>query len=62
VITHALQGFARNCKCPISRLDSFLCLALCCTVLRPQWYQVGVLLAELTRFFLSRQESQNRLR
>jgi hypothetical protein len=42
VIFHALQGFARVCKSPISKPVSFLCLALCCTVLRSQWCQSGV--------------------
>jgi hypothetical protein len=42
VISHALQGFAEACKTRISRLVSFLWLALCCTVLRSRWCQSGV--------------------
>jgi hypothetical protein len=42
VIIHALQGFAQACKYPISKPLSFLCLALCCTVLRSRWYQSGI--------------------
>jgi hypothetical protein len=39
VITQALQGFAGDCNCRISKPLSFLCLASCCTVLRSRWYQ-----------------------
>ena len=42
VISQVLQGFARACKSPISKRLSFLCLALCCTVLRSRWYQSGI--------------------
>jgi hypothetical protein len=42
VIIHALQGFARACKCRIDKGVSFLCLALCCTVLRSRWNQDGI--------------------
>src|SRR5918993_1972767 len=42
VITQALQGCAGDCKCRIFRGVSFLCLAACCTVLRSQWYQIGI--------------------
>jgi hypothetical protein len=42
VITQALQGFSRDCKCRIFRGVSFLCLAACCTVLRSRWYQSGI--------------------
>jgi hypothetical protein len=42
VIIHVLQGFARACKCSISREFSFLCLATCCTLLRSRWCQSGV--------------------
>jgi|SRR5215203_2374561 len=42
VITQALQGFARSCRSRIPRRFSFLRLAVCCTVLRSQWYQSGV--------------------
>jgi hypothetical protein len=42
VIIHALQGFARACKCRISRRFSYLWLAKCCTVLRSRWCQSGV--------------------
>jgi hypothetical protein len=42
VIGQALQGFASLCKPPINRALSFLCLALCCTVLRSRWYQSGI--------------------
>ena len=37
-----MQGFAQACKSPINRPLSFLCLALCCTVLRSRWYQSGI--------------------
>jgi hypothetical protein len=47
VMHQALQGLARGCKCPIPRPVSFLCLALCCTVLRSQWCQSGVNIAAL---------------
>jgi hypothetical protein len=39
---HALQGFAGACKCPLSKGISLLCLAVCCTVLRSWWYQIGI--------------------
>ncbi len=42
VIHQVLQGFARDCKSCISKPLSFLCLALCCTVLRARWYQSGI--------------------
>jgi hypothetical protein len=42
VIIRALQGFARIYNSPISKPISFLCLALCCTVLRSRWCQSGV--------------------
>jgi len=42
VINRVLQGFARVCKSPISKVVSLLRLALCCTVLRSQWCQSGV--------------------
>jgi hypothetical protein len=45
VIHQVLQGFARACKSPINRPLSFLCLALCCTVLRSRWYQDGITIA-----------------
>ena len=37
-----LQGFAWACKLRISKPNSFLFLALCCTVLRSRWYQSGI--------------------
>ena len=48
VITHALQGCARDCKCRISKRLSLLWLALRCTVLRSRWYQNGI---NITRKF-----------
>ena len=42
VISQVLQGFAQACKYRIPKLISFLCLALCCTVLRSRWYQSGI--------------------
>ena len=42
VITQALQGCAGVCNCRISKPLSFLCLAVCCTVLRSRWCQSGV--------------------
>src|SRR5215208_4840927 len=42
VIIHALQGFARACKSPISKGFSPLRLSMCCTVLRSRWCQSGV--------------------
>ena len=45
VINRMLQGFAQACKTRIDRQVSFLCLALCCTVLRSRWCQSGVNLA-----------------
>src|SRR5918998_3766756 len=42
VIIEVLQGFARTCKSRISKPYSLLCLAECCTVLRPRWYQSGI--------------------
>jgi hypothetical protein len=42
VIHQALQGFAQPCKCRISKRLSLLRFALCCTVLRSQWYQSGI--------------------
>jgi hypothetical protein len=49
VINHVLQGFAGPCKCRIFRGVSFLCLALCCTVLRSLWYQSGIKSPRVTR-------------
>ena len=46
VMIHALQGFARGCKCRIDKPVSLLCLALCCTVLRSRWYQALPCLSE----------------
>jgi hypothetical protein len=42
VITQALQGCARACKCRISKGFSLLWVAACCTVLRSWWYQIGI--------------------
>jgi hypothetical protein len=42
VIGHTLQRCAGDCKCRIFRGISFPCLALCCTVLRCRWYQIGI--------------------
>ena len=42
VIIQVLQGFAQGCRSPISKPLSFLCLALCCTVLRSRWCQTGI--------------------
>jgi hypothetical protein len=42
VITQALQGFARVCKCRISRRFPLLWAAACCTVLRSRWCQIGI--------------------
>src|SRR5215217_6862819 len=42
VITQALQGVARTCKCHISKPFSLLRFAGCCTVLRSRWYQCGI--------------------
>ena len=42
VISQALQRFAQACKPHIDKPGSFLCLALCCTVLRSRWCQSGV--------------------
>ena len=42
VIGHALQAFAEVCKSRISRRLSLLRVALCCTVLRSRWYQIGI--------------------
>src|SRR5687767_1623650 len=42
VIHQALQGCARDCKCPINRRLSLLRVAECCTVLRSRWYQSGI--------------------
>jgi hypothetical protein len=42
VITQALQGLAQECKSRISKPDSLLLFAACCTVLRSRWYQSGV--------------------
>jgi hypothetical protein len=42
VIGHVLQGLAGVCKPRISKGFSFLCLAVCCTVLRSRWYQSGI--------------------
>ena len=37
-----LQGFAQACKSRIDKQVSYLCLALCCTVLRSRWCQSGI--------------------
>jgi hypothetical protein len=50
VIIHALQGFAQGCKSRIPKPLSFLCLAVCCTVLRSRWYQSGVNITILSAF------------
>jgi hypothetical protein len=42
VITQALQGFARACKCRIFRRLSLLRVAACCTELLSRWYQSGI--------------------
>jgi len=42
VIGHVLLGVARVCKSRISKPLSFPWFALCCTVLRPRWYQSGI--------------------
>jgi hypothetical protein len=42
VIGHALQGLAEACKCRISKRLSLLGVSACCTVLRSQWYQIGI--------------------
>ena len=42
VISQTLQGFARTCKSRISKPDSILWFALCCTVPRSRWCQSGV--------------------
>jgi hypothetical protein len=42
VIGQPLQGLAQGCKYRIPKRLSFLCLALCCTVLRSRWCQSGV--------------------
>jgi hypothetical protein len=42
VISQVLQGFAQVGKSRIVKQVSFLYLALCCTVLRSQWYQSGI--------------------
>jgi hypothetical protein len=42
VIIHELQGCAEGCKSTICKRISFLCHALCYTVLRSEWYQSGV--------------------
>ena len=49
MIIHVLQGFAEGCKWRISKPCSFLCLALCCTVLRSRWCQSGVRRPCITR-------------
>jgi hypothetical protein len=52
----ALQGFARACRCRLSRRFSFLRLAACCTVLRSRWWQSGVRSPWITRrWFLLKQ-------
>jgi hypothetical protein len=53
VIIHALHGFARGCKSPISKPVSFLCFATCCTILRSRWCQSGVKSPWITRRRLS---------
>src|SRR5215207_10792222 len=63
VINEVLQGFARVCKSRISKGVSFLCLALCCTVLRSRWCQSGVRRRWITRRrFLCKRDMQLRMR
>jgi hypothetical protein len=50
VIHQALQGFADGCKTRIPKPVSFLCLALCCTVLRSRWYQSGINISLISTF------------
>ena len=49
VISHALQGFARDCRIRILKQFSLLRLERCCTVLRSQWCQSGVSRPWITR-------------
>ena len=42
MITQALQRCAGDCKCRIFKRVSLLRVAACCTVLRSQWYQIGI--------------------
>ena len=42
VIGHTLQGVAEACKSRIDKPVSILWAAACCTVLRSQWYQIGI--------------------
>ena len=63
VIIHALQGRARACKSRVFKPASFLCLALCCTVLRSRWCQSGVRKRWIThRRFLCKRDMQLRMR
>jgi hypothetical protein len=47
VISQVLQRFVQACKSRIDKPISFLCLALCCTVLCSRWYQSGIKLLML---------------
>jgi hypothetical protein len=49
VIIVALQGFARACGFPLSKVVSLLCLARYCNMLRSQWCQRGVRSSWITR-------------
>ena len=49
VIIHALRGYAGACRNRISKLATFLCLAVRCTVLRSRWCQSGVRISRLAR-------------
>jgi hypothetical protein len=49
VIIQVLQGLAGGCKYRISKLLSFLRVALRCTVLRSRWYQSGIRISRLAR-------------
>jgi hypothetical protein len=50
VIGQPLQGFAQGSKYRIPKRLSFLCLALCCTVLRSRWYQSGINITLVSTF------------
>jgi hypothetical protein len=43
VIGQVLQGCAGACKSRISKPLSLLSVTRCCTVLRPRWYQSGII-------------------
>jgi hypothetical protein len=45
MISHALQGSARDCKSRISKGFFLLCFAACCPILRSRWYQSGINIA-----------------